>query len=126
PSDWLADKKINLLVRFLADTQDGVDPSVPYGGDLADSADRPLYEFLTAPERMSGMLLVSDRVAPGTVEQLRRAFDTMVADADFQSDARRLGLPIAATSGAALGEAIGKLYDMPPAVLERAKTLLRQ
>jgi tripartite-type tricarboxylate transporter receptor subunit TctC len=128
PSDWLASgkTKINLLVRFLADVQAPVDHSVPFGGDLADSSDRQLYDFLTAPERMSGMLLVSDRVAAETVNALRRAFDAMVVDPDFQSDARHLGLPIAATSGAALGDSIAKLYAMPPAVLERAKALLQQ
>jgi tripartite-type tricarboxylate transporter receptor subunit TctC len=126
PSEWLANGTINLLVRFLADAQEGVDPSVPFGGDLTDSADRQLYDFLTAPERMSGMLLVSDRVAPETVDKLRRGFDAMVADADFQSDARHLGLPIAATSGAVLGDGIAQLYAMPPAVLERAKALLQE
>jgi hypothetical protein len=126
PSDWLASGKINLLVRFLADLQPPVGESVPFGGDLADSSDRPLYDFLTAPERMSGMLLVSDRVAPETVNALRRAFDAMVVDPDFQSDARHLGLPVAATSGVALGDSIAKLYAMPPAVLERAKALLQQ
>jgi tripartite-type tricarboxylate transporter receptor subunit TctC len=126
PSDWLANGKINLLVRFLADVQAPVDQSVPFGGDLADSSDRQLYDFLTAPERMSGMALVSDRVAAETVNALRRAFDAMVVDPDFQSDARHLGLPIAATSGVALGDSIAKLYAMPPAVLERAKALLQQ
>jgi tripartite-type tricarboxylate transporter receptor subunit TctC len=126
PSDWTANGKINLVVRFLADLQAPVDQSVPFGGDLADSADRELYDFLTAPERMSGMLLVSDRVAPETVDELRRAFDAMVVDPDFQSDARHLGLPIAAISGATLGDSIAKLYAMPPAVLDRARALLQE
>src|SRR6202046_5046940 len=123
PSEWLANGTINLLVRFLADAQAGVDPSVPFGGDLTDGADRAVYDFLTAPERMSGMLLVSDRGARGTVEVLTHGFDGMAVGPDFQSDARHLGLPIAATSGAALGDSIAKLYTMPPVVLERAKAL---
>src|SRR5581483_7420366 len=94
PSDWLASGKINLLVRFLPDLQGPVDQSVPFGGDLTDAADRQLYDFLTTPERRSGMFLVPDRVPQQTVDQLRHAFDAMVADPDFQSDARRLGFPV--------------------------------
>jgi tripartite-type tricarboxylate transporter receptor subunit TctC len=126
PLEWLANGTINLLVRFLPDLQAPVDASVAFGGDLADGADRQLYDFLTTPERMSGMFLVSNRVAKATVDELRRAFDAMVADGDFQSDARRLGFPIVATSGAALGDSIAALYAMPPAVLERAKMLLQE
>jgi tripartite-type tricarboxylate transporter receptor subunit TctC len=126
PPEWLANGTINLLIRFLPDVQAPVGASVAFGGDLTDGADRQLYDFLTAPERMSGMLLVSDRVGKETVEQLRRAFDAMVTDADFQNDARRLGLPIEAMSGTALGDSIAKLYAMPSAVLSRAKVLLQE
>src|ERR1700733_1147731 len=126
PPEWLTSGKINLLVRFLPDLQAPVDQSVPFGGDLTDGSDRQLYDFLTAPERMSGMLMVSDRVPQGAVDVLRRAFDSMVADPDFQSDAQRLGFPIAAVSGAALGDDIAQLYSMPSAVLLKAKTLLQE
>jgi tripartite-type tricarboxylate transporter receptor subunit TctC len=126
PSDWLASGKINLLVRFLPGLQAPVDQSVPFGGDLTDASDRQLYDFLTTPERMSGMFLVPDRVPQETVDQLRRAFDSMVVDPDFQSDARRLGFPISTVSGAKLDDDIAQLYAMPPAVLEKARMLLRE
>jgi tripartite-type tricarboxylate transporter receptor subunit TctC len=124
PSDWVASGKINLLVRFLPDLQGPVDQSVPFGGDLA--SDRQLYDFLTTPERMSGMLLVPDRVPQGTVDRLRHAFDAMALDPDFQSDARHLGFPIATVSGAKLDDEIAQLYALPSAVLEKAKMLLRE
>jgi tripartite-type tricarboxylate transporter receptor subunit TctC len=126
PADWLTSGKINLLVRFLPNLQAPVDQSVPFGGDLTAGSDRQLYGFLTAPERMSGMLMVSDKVPQGTVDVLRRAFDSMVADSDFQSDAQRLGFPVAAVSGAALGDEIAQLYAMPSTVLEKAKALLQK
>jgi tripartite-type tricarboxylate transporter receptor subunit TctC len=126
PTDWLTSGKINLLVRFLPDLQAPVDQSVPFGGDLADGSDRQLYDFLTAPERMSGMLIVSDRVPQGAVDMLRRAFDSMVADPDFQNDAQRLGFPIAAVSGAALSDDVNRLYAMPSTILEKTKALLQE
>jgi tripartite-type tricarboxylate transporter receptor subunit TctC len=72
------------------------------------------------------MFLVPDRVAEDTVEQLRRAFDAMAADPDFRSDGRRLGLPIAVTSGVALDEDITQLYATPSGILLKAKALLRK
>jgi tripartite-type tricarboxylate transporter receptor subunit TctC len=126
PPDWLTGGKINLLVRFLPGLQAPVDQSVPFGGDLVDGSDRQLYDFMTAPERMSGMFLVSDRVPQEMVDLLRRAFDSMIANPDFQSDARRLGFPIAAVSGVALDDDIARLYATPSTVLERAKALLQE
>jgi tripartite-type tricarboxylate transporter receptor subunit TctC len=126
PSDWLTNGKLNLLVRFLPDLQAPVDATVPFGGDLTDSSDRQLYDFLTTPEKISGMFLVSDRVTQDTVDQLRRAFEAMVVDPDFQTDARHLGLPIAVTSGAALDENIAQLYATPSEILLRAKRLLQE
>ena len=69
---------------------------------------------------------MSDKVPQGTVDVLRRAFDLMVADLDFQSDAQRLGFPVAAVSGAALGDEIAQLYGMPSTVIEKAKALLQK
>jgi tripartite-type tricarboxylate transporter receptor subunit TctC len=126
PPDWLTSGKINLLVRFLPGLQVPVDQSVPFGGDLIDGSDRQLYDFLTSPERMSGMFLVTDRVPQERVDLLRRAFDSMVADPDFQSDAQRLGFPIAAASGVVLSDDIARLYAMPSTVLEKAKALLQE
>lgn len=126
PPEWLSSGKINLLVRFLADLQGPIDQSVPFAGDLVEALDRQLYDFLTTPERMSGMFLVPDRVSKETLDQLRRAFDSMVVDPDFLSDARGVGFPIAAVSGGPLDDDIAQLYAMPSVVLEKAKMLLRE
>ena len=126
PSDWLVSGRINLLVRFLHDLQGPVGEPIPFGGDLADTADKQLYDFLTAPERLSGMLLVSNHVPQKIIEQLRQAFDAMAADQNFQKHERALGLPVEVVSGVKLDEEIERLYATPSAVLEKAKMLLRE
>lgn len=127
PGEWLAERKINMLVRFLPDVVAPVDQSVPFVGDLlSDDADRQLYDFLSAPERVLGMLLVSDKVSKETVVELRQAFDAMVVDESFLKDAQDTGFPITAVSGAELEQEIARLYATPPEILQRAKTLLNE
>jgi hypothetical protein len=127
PGQWLAERKINMLVRFLPDLVAPVDRSVAFVGDLlSDDADRQLYDFLSAPERVLGMFLVSDRVSKETVGELRHAFDAMVVDEAFLKDARDIGFPVTAASGAELEQEIARLYATPPEILQRAKTLLNE
>jgi tripartite-type tricarboxylate transporter receptor subunit TctC len=127
PEQWLAGRKINMLVRFLPELLAPVDQSVPFAGDmLSDDADRQLYDFLTTPGRMLGTLLVSDKVSKETVEELRHAFDAMVVDPVFLADARQIGFPVSPMSGAQLEQEIARLYATPPQILQRAKGLLEE
>jgi tripartite-type tricarboxylate transporter receptor subunit TctC len=127
PEQWLTERKINMLVRFLPELLAPVDQSVPFAGDLLnDDADRQLFDFLTTPGRMLGTFLVSDKVAKEAVDELRRAFDAMVLDPVFLSDARQIGFPVSPMSGAELEQEIARLYATPPRILQRAKALLEE
>ena len=127
PEQWLAERKLNMLVRFLPELLAPVDQSVPFAGDLlSDNEDRQVYDFLTTPGRMLGTLLVSSKVPRETVDELRHAFDAMVVDQAFLADARQTGFPVAPMSGAELEREIARLYAAPPRILQRAKTLLEE
>ena len=125
PEQWLAERKINMLVRFLPELLAPVDQSVPFAGDLlSDNEDRQLYDFLTTPGRMLGTLLVSNKVPKETIDELRHAFDAMVVDSVFLTDAQQIGFPVSPMSGAELEREIARLYAAPPRILQRAKALL--
>jgi tripartite-type tricarboxylate transporter receptor subunit TctC len=127
PQQWLAERKINMLLRFLPDLLAPVDQSVPFAGDLLSAdADRQLFDFLAMPGRIVGTLLVTDKVPKEKVLELRRAFDTMVTDPEFLADARQIGFPIVAASGAELEQDINRLYATPPQILQKAKVLLEE
>ena len=127
PAAWLDEHKINMLTRFLPSLVAPVDQSVPFAGDLlTDAADRQLYDFLIKPGRMVGALLVSDKTPKEKVDELRRAFDQMVVDPAFRADAQQAGWAVAPISGAAIEQEIAQLYATPPAVLARAKVLLKE
>ncbi|HXI99640.1 MAG TPA: hypothetical protein VNH44_00370, partial [Micropepsaceae bacterium] len=76
PEDWLRDSKINVVVRLSPTLVAGMDKAVAFGGDLAkDPNTRRLYDFLTAPERLGRLFLVSDKVPADRAAVLRAGFD---------------------------------------------------
>jgi tripartite-type tricarboxylate transporter receptor subunit TctC len=75
---------------------------------------------------MLGTLLVSNKVPKETIDELRHAFDAMVVDSAFLTDARQIGFPVSPMSGAELEREIARLYAAPPRILQRAKALLEE
>jgi tripartite-type tricarboxylate transporter receptor subunit TctC len=125
PEDWLRDKKINVLVRLSPTLVAGMDSAVPFGGDLVkNEGERRIYDFLTAPERLGRLFMVSGRVPADRVAILRRAFDAMVADPEFRREAERLKLLVTPMTGDEVTRRIADLYATPADVVARAKTIL--
>ena len=125
PEDWLAQKKVNVVVRFLSHLPEGVDPSIEFAGDLLTSpADRQVYDLAIKPTRLVGTFVVSDAVPTDKLEELRRGFDQMMTDAAFLEDAKKARLPILAIHGADLDQEIATLYATAPDLLQRTKALL--
>jgi tripartite-type tricarboxylate transporter receptor subunit TctC len=125
PEDWLRDRKINVLVRLSPTLVPGMDAAVPFGGDLVKSdGERRIYDFLTAPERLGRLFMVSGKAPADRVAILRRAFDAMVADPQFRAEAERLKLLVTPMTGDEVSRRIADLYATPPEVVTRAKTIL--
>lgn len=125
PEDWLRDKKINVLVRLSPTLVPGMDAAVPFGGDLVkNDGERRIYDFLTAPERLGRLFMVSGKVPADRVAVLRRAFDAMVSDPMFRSEAERIKLLVTPMTGDEVSRRIADLYATPPEVVTRAKAIL--
>jgi hypothetical protein len=125
PDDWLRDKKINLLVRLSPTVVPGMDSAVPFGGDLVrNDGERRIYDFLTAPERLGRLFMVSGSVPADRVAVLRRAFDAMVADPEFRNEAERARLLVTPMTGDEVARRVADLYATPPDVVSRAKAIL--
>jgi tripartite-type tricarboxylate transporter receptor subunit TctC len=125
PEDWLRDKKINIVVRLSPTLVTGLDKSVPFGGDLTKNAqERQLYDFLIAPERLGRLFMVSNKVPADRVAILRKAFDEMVADPSFRTEANRMKLLVTPMNGDEVTRHIAELYAAPPDVVARAKTIV--
>jgi tripartite-type tricarboxylate transporter receptor subunit TctC len=124
PDDWLRDRKINVIIRLSPTLVDGMDRNVPFGGDLVrDAADRRVYDFLTAPERLGRLFMVSGAAPADRVAALRAGFDAMVTDPAFLAEARQLRLLVTPMPAAEVAQHIGALYATPADVLARAKAV---
>jgi tripartite-type tricarboxylate transporter receptor subunit TctC len=125
PEEWLSGKKINIIVRLSPTLVPGMDRNVPFGGDLVkDARERSLYDFLIAPERLGRLFMVSNRVPSDRVAVLRTAFDAMVADPGFRTEANRMRLLVTPMKGDEVAAQIATLYATPPDVVARAKTIV--
>jgi tripartite-type tricarboxylate transporter receptor subunit TctC len=125
PEDWLREKKINVVVRLSPTLVPGMDQALPFGGDLVkDARERALYDFLTAPERLGRLFMVSDKVPPDRLAVLRAGFDAMVADAAFRAEATRMRLLVTPMTGNEVVRHIAELYAAPPEIVATARTIL--
>jgi tripartite-type tricarboxylate transporter receptor subunit TctC len=124
PKAWLTEGKVQILVRMSPTLVDGLDRQIPYGGDvLTEPAARQVYEFLTAPERLGRVFMVSSKVADERKAALRAAFDAMIKDAAFRADAEKLRLEVLPMSGEEVDRRIAELYRTPPELLARAREI---
>jgi tripartite-type tricarboxylate transporter receptor subunit TctC len=125
PEDWVRDRKINVVVRLSPTLVVGMDVNVPFGGDLTkDASARRLYDFLTAPERLGRLFMVSDKVPAERVAVLRAGFQATVADPAFKAEATRIRLLVTPMAGDEVARHIAELYATPADVIARARTIV--
>jgi hypothetical protein len=127
PPEWLAEKKINVMVRLSPTLLPGMDKSVPFGGDLVKNTDeRRIYDFLNAPERLGRLFMVAGGVPAERVAALRTAFDVMVKDAAFLAEAEKAKLTVAPMTGQEVQRQIGEVYATPPPLIAKAKAMVAE
>jgi tripartite-type tricarboxylate transporter receptor subunit TctC len=125
PADWLQERSINVIVRLSQTLIEGMDKSVPFGGDLVKNADeRRIYDLLVAPERLGRLFMVPGAVPPDRVAALRRAFDAMVADPAFLAEARKSKLTVTPMTGQEVTRQVAGIYATPAALVAKAKAIV--
>jgi tripartite-type tricarboxylate transporter receptor subunit TctC len=124
PDDWLRDHKVNVMIRLSPTLVPGMDSAVPFGGDLVrDAGERKIYDFLTAPERLGRLFMVSGAVPPARVAVLRAAFNAMVVDPAFLAEAQQLRLLVTPMAAEEVVQHVRELYATPADLVARAKAI---
>jgi len=97
---------------------------VPFGGDLVrDASERKIYDFLTAPERLGRLFMVSGTAPADRVAVLRAAFNAMVVDPQFLAEAAQVRLLVTPMPAAEVAQHVGELYATPADLVARAKII---
>jgi tripartite-type tricarboxylate transporter receptor subunit TctC len=123
--DWLQGNKINILVQYMAERHPDL-PHVPSLVELArNTEDRQLLQLFASEGDIGTSILAPPDLPSSTLTTLRRAFDSMAQDPEFIADADKIQAERDAMSGERLQKLIEAVAQTPPAIVERAKSLLR-
>jgi tripartite-type tricarboxylate transporter receptor subunit TctC len=123
PPSWLAENKINPIVKFAAGPIPNLPDHVPFAGDLLTSDDdRTVLKLLTAADVLGRPYIASKSVPADRLALLRKGFDAAIKDPQFIAGAAKADLPIVGSiDGITSERLIGEIYGAPQRLVEKAK-----
>jgi tripartite-type tricarboxylate transporter receptor subunit TctC len=122
---WLEQKKVNIILQIGSRKASDL-PDVPFIMDYAkNDLDRKALELLMAPDAFAWPFVTPPGVPAERVATLRKAFDEAMKDPALLAEAKQTNLEINPVGGAEIQEKIKKILDFEPAVIARAKELVR-
>ena len=122
--DWLAQKKINILVQIGLEKAPDL-PNVPLLIDLAKTEDdRSILKLLSASTTIGRPIFTTPGVPEDRVKALRSAFDRMLADKAFLDEARKENFDITAVSGESLQKIVAEIVATPKPIAERLQQII--
>ncbi len=120
-AEWLATKKINLLLQTGADKHPEL-PNVPRMIDLAKTdADRQLMELFSSPSTIGRSVVAPPGLPAERVAELRKGFMAAIKDPLLLADVEKAKLELDPLSGEELQVAISGAGDFPEALIARAR-----
>ena len=120
---WLAENKLKFLAQFALEKHRDF-PDVPLAMDLpATENGKRAIEFLTADAVLAWPMMTPPGVPAERVDELRRAFDAMMADPTALAEAARENMEIDPVRGETMTRLVERLYATPPAVIGIVKKI---
>ena len=122
--DWLAEKKINILVQIGLEKAHDL-PDVPLMMDLAkNEEDRGVMKLLSASTTIGRPIFTTPDVPAERVKALRDAFDAMVTDKAFLDAAQKERFDIDPVSGEQLQKIVADIVATPKAVTAKLAQII--
>lgn len=121
PDDWIAQNKINPIIRFSPKVALGLPEQVPFALDLAKSdQEKKIIRYLIAPAEIGRPYIASRSVPDERLRILRAAFDATMKDKSFLTDAKRQRLLITPMTSQEIEAEIADIYRASPGVVKAA------
>ena len=126
--EWLKpDSGFRVLVQFARVTRHPDFPDVPTARELAkNEAARALIELTELPYTLSRPFAAPPEVPAERAQALQRAFLAVHADAQYLEDAARLRVDVSPIGGNGVLQAIDRIADAPPDMLDYVRKLLAE
>ncbi len=125
-SDWVADKRINLLVQMSLQKSPEL-PDVPLIMDLASSdRARGILKLVLSRQQMGWPFAAPPELPADRAQALRKAFDDTTKDVEFLAEAKQRQLEVNPMSGAEIDKLVGKLYQTPRDVIAATKAVIAE
>lgn len=122
-AQWLADKKISLLVQTGADKSPGTE-DVPRMIDLAKGEeDRALLALFSTPSTIGRAVVAPPGLPAQRLAELRNAFLETLRDPALLREAERAKLDLDPLAGDVLQAAVASAGDFSPALIARAQRI---
>ena len=119
-SDWLAEKKINVLVQMSMKKLPEIG-DVPLAVDLAPNKDsRDVLEFIFGEQTLGKPFMMGPDVPAERVKALREAFLATAADKTAVDEMTKMDFGVDPLSGEEMQQIVVKMYATPQAVVDRA------
>jgi len=122
---WLTEKKINVLIQLSLSKHPDL-PQVPLIMDLARSdEERQMFRLIFARQVMGRPFQSTPGVPNDRLQALQTAFMDTMKDPAFLAEADKLKFEITPVPGPQIGTLVADILKMPPALAERAGSLLK-
>lgn len=122
--DWMADRKINILVQYALMRSPEM-PEVPTLVEIGKTeSDKALLSFYVSSAEVGRSFMAPPGIAPDRVGALRRAFDAAMADPQLRSELERSRADFGPMTGERLQELMIQTARVSPAVIDRMRTIL--
>jgi tripartite-type tricarboxylate transporter receptor subunit TctC len=119
-ADWLAEKKIRLLVQFALERSAEL-PGVPLVFDLAKTEEqRQILTFWATPNKMGRPFAFPPGTPPERIALMRQAFKATMKDPQLIAEAAKMRLAIESIDGERVTALINQLYSLPKDIIAKA------
>jgi len=123
--DWIRDGKVKFVLQAGLTRNPNI-PDVPMLQDFAKTPeDKAVAELMSLPFLMSRVVGFPPGVPEDRVAAFRTAFDATMKSPALLAEAKKRRMAISPSTGQEVEAAIEKMFSAPPAVVERARKLLK-